>query len=1372
MSDQASDHVNSQWQAGDVLLEQYKVVAILGQDQMGEIYKAAHLDWKTPLIIRSLKPELVHALGGFESLQPDIAAWSNLDLNPHLVHCYYLRQLDDRFLVFTEYNSGNSLRHWISSRELYASGAALRQMLDIAIQLAWGLQAAQEQGITQPHLNPDTVHLTPNRVAKLGDLGLRNLYRLVGGSQNASQSSIQAWGSTVLEMFWGDRIDRNISPNQTPNQILATYLRTGGAADAKIPALPEALVNLLKACFAEPTTLDLRQIVHQLKTIYQTTTASTYPRQTPTPAPLADRLNNQALCYWDLNHPEAAFALWEQALAAQPNHTASLYNQGLLNWRLGKIDDWTLLQQLADCKTAGVPIADYLIGSVQLERGDYQAALMSLTTLEDVPEEIATDLEACRNLARNQPPVRQWLRRLQTRSTDVTQAIALSADGRYALSGGDDRQLKLWQVNTGQCLYTLRGHEGEVTALAFSPDGFYVVSGSADRTLKLWNVTSTSLVHTFDGLRTRHQNYQSSVDKLFERVSVKAKQLLHNPKSDRSGGHQDTILTVDFSHDRHYLLSGSADKTIKLWEVETGRCLQTYRGHQGAVLSVQFSTDRQQALSASADQTVRLWDLATGQILQTLTGFQDLAAAIFLPDRQQILTVSAVLQLWDGQRGEVVKTLTAQGASFASVALLQANLVLSGGTDRLIRLWDLTTGRCLRTFEGHELEVQALCASQENHYALSADTSCLNLWMIKGKEATPTAALQWVHTHSVERLSEQDRYTQQALMQAQTALQQGRFDTAAQLLRQLRSQSGPVPPEVDRAWQDLYLYLPRQALNQVAEQTVLQRHTSGVYAVALRSDGRALTGSADQTVKLWDVTTGRCLLSFEGHRGPVASVLFHPDGVHAASGSADRCLKIWNLQSGECVWTLEGHTGAVKAIAFSPEGRLLLSGSEDGICRLWDVAAHSCLRTFEAQVKPITAVSFSPDGQRVLMGSTDGTLKLWNLAGQCLRTWTGHTAEIGAVAWSADGRHFLSGSADKTLKLWNCEGDCLRTLARHEAAVRSVAISGDGNYALSGSEDRSLKLWNLNHGECLRSLTGHSGAVRAVDWSPEGRYVLSGSEDGSSRCWSLDWELTEYAPTAWDEAARPYLETFLTLQTVTTPSNSEDPHAVLAALKPRPTWTETDFQRLIQTLQQAGLGWLQTEGVRQQLMRMAQAAIAEPVLKQPDVTVFPTAFAQEFTTVFGESATAKVTLFVKSGSLSGQEFVFREPTTCIIGRAKDCQLQLPNDEQHNMVSRYHCSLEINPPSIRIRDLGSLHGTYVNGQIIGRRSLNSSQAPAGNLPDYALTTGDEIQVGQTVLHVIIEGADQQQPQQNFDETGLADQTFFPAKNRDGKSNSST
>lgn len=117
---------------------------------------------------------------------------------------------------------------------------------------------------------------------------------------------------------------------------------------------------------------------------------------------------------------------------------------------------------------------------------------------------------------------------------------------------------------------------------------------------------------------------------------------------------------------------------------------------------------------------------------------------------------------------------------------------------------------------------------------------------------------------------------------------------------------------------------------------------------------------------------------------------------------------------------------------------------------------------------------------------------------------------------------------------------------------------------------------------------------------------------------------------------------------------------------------------------------------------------------------------------------ARITLQVIKGQLEQKEFVFDERMTCIIGRSQDCRPRLPNDELHRKISRHHCLIDINPPDARIRDFGSLNGTYVNGEKIGQRKkgLTAEQAGAERYAEYDLKNADEIRLGDTVFRVVV------------------------------------
>ena len=147
-------------------------------------------------------------------------------------------------------------------------------------------------------------------------------------------------------------------------------------------------------------------------------------------------------------------------------------------------------------------------------------------------------------------------------------------------------------------------------------------------------------------------------------------------------------------------------------------------------------------------------------------------------------------------------------------------------------------------------------------------------------------------------------------------------------------------------------------------------HSSLIHSVAFSPDGRqVLSGSEDQTVKLWDVATGRLVRTFTGHTQQVLCVAFSPDGRHVLSGSWDNSLKLWNSATGQIVHTFEGHSRKILSAAFSNDGGYVLSGSLDKTVKLWDARTGKLVRTFEGHTTGVDSVAFSPDGRHVLSGS-------------------------------------------------------------------------------------------------------------------------------------------------------------------------------------------------------------------------------------------------------------------------------------------------------------------------------------------------------------------------------------------------------------------
>jgi WD40 repeat protein len=302
----------------------------------------------------------------------------------------------------------------------------------------------------------------------------------------------------------------------------------------------------------------------------------------------------------------------------------------------------------------------------------------------------------------------------------------------------------------------------------------------------------------------------------------------------------------------------------------------------------------------------------------------------------------------------------------------------------------------------------------------------------------------------------------------------------------------------------------RAALGPPHFSRILYGHHGDVMSVASSPDGQKLaSGSADGTVRIWDVADLAAPVILEDHDGPVTSVAFSPDGQTLASGSADAMVRLWDLTDPAAAPAILERQGAsILSIAFSPDGKTLASGSEGGAVRLWDLTdstvAPVILPNHEANV---LSVAFSPDGQRLASGSRDGTVRLWDLADPADPVvLEGHEEQVNSVIFGPDEQSLVSGSDDGTVLLWNLSnlGADPVVLDRGAFGAMSLAFSPDKQALAIGSWDETVHLWNLaDRAADPVILTGHDGRVTSVAFTADGTSLVSGSVDRTIRLWHL-----------------------------------------------------------------------------------------------------------------------------------------------------------------------------------------------------------------------------------------------------------------------------
>ncbi|MBW4608007.1 MAG: hypothetical protein KME22_12495 [Hassallia sp. WJT32-NPBG1] len=295
-----------------------------------------------------------------------------------------------------------------------------------------------------------------------------------------------------------------------------------------------------------------------------------------------------------------------------------------------------------------------------------------------------------------------------------------------------------------------------------------------------------------------------------------------------------------------------------------------------------------------------------------------------------------------------------------------------------------------------------------------------------------------------------------------------------------------------------------------------QGHLGFVWCVAFSPDNSIIASSGeDETIKLWDITTGQCLRTLQGHTGGVRSVIFTRDGNTLISSSTDFTIRFWDISNGQCT-KLQGHNSEVWSVALSPDNRFFASGSNDLDIKLWDLTTKCCLTTLQGHTDWISCVAFSPQGL-LASSSLDQTIRLWDVEKQtCIGIFKGHTHGVFKVTFVGDGNILASCSLDGTVRLWDvATRQCLKTLAGHTNAVYAIAANSQGMLA-SGGDDFSMRLWDVVTGECVRTLKGRNNWVSSVAFSPSANLgcdlnnhtlkgiIASGNEDRIVRLWNLE----------------------------------------------------------------------------------------------------------------------------------------------------------------------------------------------------------------------------------------------------------------------------
>jgi len=551
-------------------------------------------------------------------------------------------------------------------------------------------------------------------------------------------------------------------------------------------------------------------------------------------------------------------------------------------------------------------------------------------------------------------------------------------------------------------------------------------------------------------------------------------------------GHVDAVWSIAFSPDGKKIISGSSDKTVKVWDVQTGRELESLTGHSKLVKTVAFSPNGRLIVSGSYDKTIKLWDVVGGRELKTFTGHANTVEAVaFSSDAKRIASGSSdnTIKLWDIETGKEVRTLAGNSGSILSVAFSpNGKLLGSSGDDKTIKTWDAQTGTEIKTLKGHDTRVWSIAFSPDSKLLASGSWPDQNR-MSTGTDLNGTIKLwdlasgsevRTLHGHSGWILSV-------AFSPDGQQIACGSFGARRRGIHRWEVATGKELPQ-------------------------LSARSTPVLGGAVSSNGKLIaTGSTDNNIYLWGLEGDKEFKTLKGHSQWVYAVAFSPDNKLLASASRDGTIKLWDVETGRVLANLSDGS-VIRSIGFSSDGATLVSGDDDNTIKVWDVESRRVLVSLRkpAFVNGLKSVAFAPIGNQIAaIGSWNQTVYVSDLGGKD-RLFEGHSGPIESVAFSRDEKLLASGSRDNTIKLWDVEaGRELKTLSGHIGWVTALAFSPDGKQLVSGSRDNTIRLWDVASGKALNTFTGHSGSVEWVAFSPDGKRVISGGEDTKTIIWDL-----------------------------------------------------------------------------------------------------------------------------------------------------------------------------------------------------------------------------------------------------------------------------
>jgi WD40 repeat protein len=671
---------------------------------------------------------------------------------------------------------------------------------------------------------------------------------------------------------------------------------------------------------------------------------------------------------------------------------------------------------------------------------------------------------------------------------DAVQAVRVSRDGKFIVTGGADSQVRVFAAGAEDKPTLLAEQPGPVTALALNRDDSVIVSGSGTGFVKAWTAADGAADFQFQGhaggvtgvaVSPVVQDAAEKQSPLLATTGEDGTLRLWNRMSEAAPleAFAQKITKLVTSRDGKLLAtSGLVDgrPAVVIRDQETGSRVTTLFGHAGPIRSLQFSADSTKIATGSDDGAARVWDLTDAkfpELAQLAHGAAVTAVAI---NSDATLAISGAadnsLKVWEIADGSEAQKLTGHTGPIVDLAVLPDGTAVSAG-DTSVRFWNLATGQQTRTFAAPAAVTamtlspdgtQLVVGSANNSLASHNPANGQPLFQLPGHLA-PVRSIAF--SGDGKRIASRSTNGEYRC-----------WDSTGRLREARVVESGATT----------------LVAGEVPSATLFHGVAFGFSPeTLLLSDPGKLAGTLPLSLRYLIAPAAT----------PLTSVAFLADGKGIVTGGADKIVRLWNPVDGTEVRQFPGHTDVVTSVAVTHDGTQIVAGAVDKTVRIWKTADAAVVATL-TQTAAVRSLALSADSSRLAVTGDTGLLRVWDLAtGKSLQRFAGHEGVVGAVSFGAEATSFVTGSADKTARVWTIAAQ--RVIVAGEGAVKEAAFVGDGSrFAAVVGDTAAVRVWNQSD-EKVTDLTAGAMPLSGLAVSPDGSVLAAGSADKMVYQWTV-----------------------------------------------------------------------------------------------------------------------------------------------------------------------------------------------------------------------------------------------------------------------------